>query len=114
MVIIQPDNCQLCVHSQVCGIKQTVQSMKDAMRLNVPMDKSVNDYIEITVKCKHYQSTVYNWNTITASASSINYDETSPPFLYATDTNTSNTIASTSDLSVQDALNNLKSIKEKE
>lgn len=73
--------------------------MKDAIRLNVPMDKSANDYIEITVKCKHYQSTVYNWGTITTTPT-INYDETLQPLTYTTDTNISNAIASTSDLSV--------------
>lgn len=94
MSIIQPDNCQLCIHSQVCGIKQAVQSMKDTIRLNVPMNKSANDYIEITVKCKHYQSTAYNWGIITTSA------QTLQPLTYTADTNISNTIASTSDLSV--------------
>lgn len=113
MVITQPDNCQLCIHSQVCGIKQIVQSMKDTIRLNVPMDKSANDFIEITVKCKHYQSTGYNWGTITATSSAINYDETLQPLIYTIDT-ISNAAVSTSDLSTQDTLNNLKSIKEKE
>lgn len=111
MIIIQPDNCQLCIHSQVCGIKQTVQSMKDTIRLNVPMDKSVNDFVEITVKCKHYQSTGYNWGTITTTSTplTINYNDAislNDPTLTAN--------ASTIDLSTQDALNNIKSIKEKE
>lgn len=72
--------------------------MKDAIRLNVPMEKSANDYIEITVKCKHYQSTVYNWGTITTTSAppnTINYDQTLQHLIYTTDT-----IASTSDLSV--------------
>lgn len=52
--------------------------MKDTIRLNVPMDKSVNDFIEITVKCKHYQSTGYNWGTITTTSAppnTINYND---------------------------------------
>lgn len=94
-MIIQPDNCQMCIHSQVCGIKQTVQSMKDTIRLNVPMGKSANDFIEITVKCKHYQSTGYNWGTITTTSAPpniINYNDGGIPLNDSTLTANASTI----------------------
>lgn len=82
MFVTQPDNCQLCIHSQVCGIKQAVQSMKDTIKLNIPINKSIEDYMEIIIKCKHYQFYSYNWTnasgitTLTTDANILNLNKT--------------------------------------
>lgn len=108
MVITQPDNCQLCIHNQVCGIKQIVQNTKDRITSTIPTDRSGGELIEVTITCKYYRTNygISNWGNITFDTGTVLCTNTSNSSIATT--------ISTEDLSTQDVLNNLKSIKEKE